>query len=192
MYYLAPAMNSSLNGPRAYEISNFHGKEPPPKEILEDVTAKGGNLLTRTKENFLASSNRELESLTNGQNKDSDSSDDESERTPKEDKMDIDEAPGSTGRVTRGECPQTRASCLDGRPCFNSPTTPSLARESAWSTFEAEVLTPPPPHSPSPGPATTSSFPTRSVHETNALLRPAQLSHARFLLSDQRIVRLRR
>ncbi|KAF4309503.1 hypothetical protein GTA08_BOTSDO01988 [Botryosphaeria dothidea] len=85
----------------AYEISNFHGKEPPPKEILEDVTAKGGNLLTRTKENFLASSNRELESLTNGQNKDSDSSDDESERTPKEDKMDIDEAPGSTGRVTR-------------------------------------------------------------------------------------------
>lgn len=143
MYYLAPTMNSSLNGPRAYEISNFHGKEPPPKEILEDVTAKGGNLLTRTKENFLASSNRELESLTNGQNKDSDSSDDENERTPKEDKMDIDEAPGSTGRVTRGEYPQTRASCLDGRPFFDPPTPPSLAHESAWSTFEAEVLTPP-------------------------------------------------
>ncbi|KAH7057065.1 RSC complex subunit Rsc9 [Macrophomina phaseolina] len=85
----------------AYEITNLHGKEPPPKEILEDVTAKGGNLLTRTKENFLAPNNRELESLANGQDKDSDASDDENEKTPKEDKMDIDEPPGSTGRVTR-------------------------------------------------------------------------------------------
>ncbi|KAK5987867.1 hypothetical protein PT974_12002 [Cladobotryum mycophilum] len=36
----------------AYEIKTVHGKEPPPKEILEDVTAKGASLLTRTKENF--------------------------------------------------------------------------------------------------------------------------------------------
>jgi len=36
----------------AYEIKTIHGKEPPPRDILEDVTAKGGNLLTRTRENF--------------------------------------------------------------------------------------------------------------------------------------------
>ncbi|CAI4219939.1 unnamed protein product [Parascedosporium putredinis] len=37
----------------AYEIKTIHGKEPPPKEILEDVTAKGSGLLKRTRENFL-------------------------------------------------------------------------------------------------------------------------------------------
>jgi chromatin structure-remodeling complex subunit RSC9 len=36
----------------AFEISTVHGKEPPPKDILEDVTAKGAALLTRTRENF--------------------------------------------------------------------------------------------------------------------------------------------
>lgn len=36
----------------AYEISTVHGKEPPPKDILEDVTAKGAALLTRTRENY--------------------------------------------------------------------------------------------------------------------------------------------
>ncbi|KAM0486982.1 hypothetical protein ACHAPX_000249 [Trichoderma viride] len=36
----------------AYEIKTVHGKEPPPKDILEDVTAKGASLLTRTRENF--------------------------------------------------------------------------------------------------------------------------------------------
>ncbi|KAG6041264.1 hypothetical protein E4U41_005191 [Claviceps citrina] len=36
----------------AYEIKTIHNKEPPPKEILEDVTAKGAGLLTRTLENF--------------------------------------------------------------------------------------------------------------------------------------------
>jgi len=36
----------------AYEITTIHGKEPPPKDILEDMTAKGAGLLTRTRENF--------------------------------------------------------------------------------------------------------------------------------------------
>ncbi|KAF5660185.1 Los1p-like protein [Fusarium denticulatum] len=36
----------------AFEISTVHGKEPPPKDILEDVTAKGAGLLSRTRENF--------------------------------------------------------------------------------------------------------------------------------------------
>src|SRR4051794_8153774 len=38
----------------AYEIKTEHGKEPPPPEILEFTTAKGGSLLTRTLENFQA------------------------------------------------------------------------------------------------------------------------------------------
>ena len=36
----------------AYEIKTVHGQEPPPKDILEDVTAKGSGLLKRTRENF--------------------------------------------------------------------------------------------------------------------------------------------
>ncbi|SPO04983.1 related to Los1p [Cephalotrichum gorgonifer] len=36
----------------AYEIKTIHGREPPPKDILEDVTAKGSGLLKRTRENF--------------------------------------------------------------------------------------------------------------------------------------------
>lgn len=36
----------------AFEISTVHGKEPPPKDILEDVTAKGAGLLSRTRENY--------------------------------------------------------------------------------------------------------------------------------------------
>ncbi|KAK0617386.1 hypothetical protein B0T14DRAFT_435538 [Immersiella caudata] len=38
----------------AYEIKTEHNKEPPPPEILEHTTAKGGSLLTRTLENFQA------------------------------------------------------------------------------------------------------------------------------------------
>ncbi|CCC13101.1 unnamed protein product [Sordaria macrospora k-hell] len=40
----------------AYEIKTVHNKEPPPPEILEFTTAKGGSLLTRTLENFTARS----------------------------------------------------------------------------------------------------------------------------------------
>ncbi|CAK7219212.1 hypothetical protein SBRCBS47491_003769 [Sporothrix bragantina] len=36
----------------AYEIKTVHNQEPPPPEILEHLSAKGGNLLTRTLENF--------------------------------------------------------------------------------------------------------------------------------------------
>lgn len=38
----------------AYEIKTVHNKEPPPPEILEFTTAKGGSLLTRTLETFQA------------------------------------------------------------------------------------------------------------------------------------------
>jgi chromatin structure-remodeling complex subunit RSC9 len=84
--------------PRAYEISTIRKRDPPPKEILEDVTAKGGDLLNRTVENFYRGS-RETERLRGG---DSDESDEDGDvkKTPNADRMDIDE-PGSTGRATR-------------------------------------------------------------------------------------------
>jgi hypothetical protein len=94
----------------AYEITNIHKREPPPKEILEDVSAKGGDLLNRTVENFLRPTSRETERLRNG-DEDSEESDEEGDtkKTPKEDRMDLDE-PGSTGRVTRGEHCRTYSS----------------------------------------------------------------------------------
>ena len=78
----------------AYEIKTVHNQEPPPKEILENVTAKGGGLLGRTVENFRNSG------ASFGASQDSDVSGDEA-KTPKEEKMDVDE-PGSGGRTTRG------------------------------------------------------------------------------------------
>ena len=73
----------------------MHGREPPPIEILEKLTAKGGDILSRTVENFRPP---QRSSLVNG---DSDSGGEES-KTPKDEKMDIDE-PGSVGRSTRGK-----------------------------------------------------------------------------------------
>lgn len=36
----------------AFEITDFHKKTPPPKSILEDLTAAGGDVASRTLENF--------------------------------------------------------------------------------------------------------------------------------------------
>ncbi|KAI6715192.1 hypothetical protein PZA11_006023 [Diplocarpon coronariae] len=80
----------------AYEISTIHGREPPPKEILEDITAKGGGLLTRTIENYRPPPRREAGALGN----DSDGSGDEG--TPARERNVSEETPGSGGRVTRG------------------------------------------------------------------------------------------
>ncbi|KAI8935176.1 hypothetical protein NX059_007769 [Plenodomus lindquistii] len=87
----------------AYEITTMHNREPPPKEILEDVSAKGGDLLTRTTENFFPPGSREAERLRTGDDDEDDEDDDgdgEPKKTPKDDKMDVDE-PGSVGRTTR-------------------------------------------------------------------------------------------
>lgn len=84
----------------AYEISTVHKREPPPKEVLEDVTAKGGDLLNRTVENFFGPGSREAR-LRNGEDvSDDDEDDGDAKKTPSQDKMDVDE-PGSTGRATR-------------------------------------------------------------------------------------------
>ncbi|MCJ1356631.1 MAG: Chromatin structure-remodeling complex protein rsc9 [Icmadophila ericetorum] len=81
----------------AFEIKIVHNREPPPREILENISAKGGDLLTRTLENFRPPQAREH--LVNGH--DSDGSDEEG-RTPKEEKMDIDDPSNTGGRSTRG------------------------------------------------------------------------------------------
>lgn len=83
----------------AYEISDHWGKEPPPKEILEEVTAKGGNVMTRTLENYERPKPREQDNLANGETSDASPE----QKTPKEEKSDPVEDPGSaTGRTTRG------------------------------------------------------------------------------------------
>jgi chromatin structure-remodeling complex subunit RSC9 len=67
------------------------------------VSAKGGDLLTRTVDNFFPPPSREAGRLRNGDG-DEDSEEEESDgdvkRTPKDDKMEVDE-PGSVGRSTR-------------------------------------------------------------------------------------------
>lgn len=79
----------------AFEISTIHGKEPPPKEILEDVTAKGGGLLTRTLANYRPSGRRETGGLGIEDGSEEDG-------TPVRDMAGSEETPGSGGRVTRG------------------------------------------------------------------------------------------
>ncbi|EKD13911.1 uncharacterized protein L3040_005477 [Drepanopeziza brunnea f. sp. 'multigermtubi'] len=79
----------------AYEIVTIHGKEPPPREILEDTTAKGGGLLTRTLENFRPSQKREPGQLGND-------SDADEEGTPVRESNASEDTPGSGGRATRG------------------------------------------------------------------------------------------
>ncbi|KAK5136739.1 hypothetical protein LTR08_002035 [Meristemomyces frigidus] len=84
----------------AYEISTHWRKEPPPKEILEDVTAKGGNVMDRTMENYTKPPTKEELSLANGEIGEMSP---EQQKTPKAEATDGAEDPGSaTGRTTRG------------------------------------------------------------------------------------------
>jgi chromatin structure-remodeling complex subunit RSC9 len=95
-------VRNANNCARAYEISTLHNKEPPPPSILEDVSAKGGDLLNRTVENYFPTGSREPDRGRNGESESEESDDNgEPKKTPKIDRMDVDE-PGSTGRVTRG------------------------------------------------------------------------------------------
>ena len=79
----------------AYEIKTIHNQEPAPKEILENLTAKGGDLLKRTVENF-----QRTPTGNSRHGQDSDASGEEA-KTPEDDRMELDE-PGSGGRTTRG------------------------------------------------------------------------------------------
>ncbi|KAK3115688.1 Chromatin structure-remodeling complex protein rsc9 [Teratosphaeriaceae sp. CCFEE 6253] len=94
----------------AYEITHHWKQEPPPKEILEDVTAKGGNVMTRTFDNFEKPPKKEEVNLGasgsgggSGGGEGSDASPEQKtpklEKTEEGDELD----PGSaSGRMTRG------------------------------------------------------------------------------------------
>ena len=117
----------------AYEISTFHKREPPPKEILEDVSAKGGDLLNRTLENYLSRSSREPDRRTNGQ----DSSDEEEhQKTPSQEKMEVDEPGSASGRVTR--CMFDCHSRIVVYAYFSYPSTPSSS--SSACTFRNRAI----------------------------------------------------
>ncbi|KAF1982097.1 hypothetical protein K402DRAFT_341103 [Aulographum hederae CBS 113979] len=115
----------------SYEIKHFHGKEPPPKEILEDVTAKGGDLLNRTLENYVRPSNREADNLMNG----NDSDDSEDGKTPRDDHMDIDDPGSTSGRVTRA-----LRNAPPQRVLFNSEM--SVGRQTRHSANHGKSSTP--------------------------------------------------
>ena len=51
---------------RAYEIKYHWREEPPPPEILENLTAKGGDVRKRTLENFNVPGSRETGLLADG------------------------------------------------------------------------------------------------------------------------------
>ena len=88
----------------AYEITTIHNKEPPPPEILEHTSAKGGSLLTRTLENYGHRVARNAGSL--GADAVSDRSGDDA--TPSRERRVNDVT--STGRASRGlrEAPAQR------------------------------------------------------------------------------------
>lgn len=96
----------------AYEISTIHGQEPPPRDILEDCTAKGGSLLTRTRENF------------QGKYTGDDSAASGDDATPSRERASADTTPVSSSvRATRGlrEAPPQRV-------IFQPDTGPSRNR----------------------------------------------------------------
>ena len=87
-------------GVSAFEILTIHKREPPPREILEDISARGGNLLHRTLENFRPHSHRENGQMANGE--DMEGSPGEEQKTPREDGGDMDDVSGG-GSMRRGK-----------------------------------------------------------------------------------------
>lgn len=77
----------------AYAIKRVHKQEPPPKEILEDLTAKGGDLLTRTIHNYRP---RIKDKNKHQREEDEEGSDSDHRRTPQADADDV-------GRSSRGK-----------------------------------------------------------------------------------------
>lgn len=143
----------------AFEISNHWKREPPPKEILEDVSAKGANVMTRTMENFVKPQSREEVKLQENGSATSD------QQTPKEEKAEFLEDPGSAaGRTTRG---------LRQQPPQRVLFQPDLApgRQTRGPTGTSH-------HSPTPGAMTNglgSAFPmTNGASSTLANYEPSQ------------------
>ena len=88
----------------AFEIVDIHKKVPPPREIFEDVSAKGANVIGRTLENYVKPMPRDAKQGDGGGVAGEDGDDDDA-GTPS--RMDVDE-PGSSrgGRNLRQAPPQ--------------------------------------------------------------------------------------
>ena len=83
---------------------------PPPREILEDISARGGDLLHRTLQSFKPHGNREQLSTSNGE--EAEGSVAEEQSISRDDKGDDEE---SGKRVMRGN---DRPFCLVRRTCI--------------------------------------------------------------------------
>ncbi|KAL8754730.1 MAG: hypothetical protein Q9184_005023 [Pyrenodesmia sp. 2 TL-2023] len=119
----------------AFEIRDHHNKTPPPRTILEDLTARGGDLLKRT-----------VESYRQATVDDAEASGEEGITTPNGgDKMDVDEPGSGTGRSTRGlrQAPPQRVLF---QPDLSS------SRQTRMATGHG--------HSPQPTTAPTSAYPS--------------------------------
>ncbi|ETI19352.1 hypothetical protein G647_09184 [Cladophialophora carrionii CBS 160.54] len=79
----------------AYEIATYWGEEPPPKEILEDISARGGDLRKRTLDNYAVGNLRPTIDGSMGDG--AGESQEEEQLTPKREKMESEE-PGSASR----------------------------------------------------------------------------------------------
>lgn len=96
---------------RAYEIKYHWREEPPPPEILENLTAKGGDVRKRTLENFNVPGSRDTGLLADGV----ESAEDE-QKTPKAGNTIESEDAGSGGRYpTSKNCPDSLISPLQHR-----------------------------------------------------------------------------
>ncbi|OLN85249.1 Chromatin structure-remodeling complex subunit rsc9 [Colletotrichum chlorophyti] len=114
----------------AFEIKFHHGKEPPPKDILEDVSAKGGGLLTRTRENF-----RGIKRESGAVGDSAAASGDDG--TPTRERPTPDAPPSSSVRASRGlrEAPPQRV-------IFQPDTGPSRPTRNASGQQPSHVNTP--------------------------------------------------
>jgi chromatin structure-remodeling complex subunit RSC9 len=111
----------------AFEIVDFHQRIPPPREILEDVSAKGANILGRTLENYRPPPPRNKDRVAESQDVDGSEGDDGG--TPRPDRMDLDE-PQSLGRGGRNlrQAPPQRVlfqSDMTTRSSRNIPASPT-------------------------------------------------------------------
>jgi chromatin structure-remodeling complex subunit RSC9 len=122
----------------AYEITNHWHKEPPPKEILEEVTAKGGNVMGRTLENFSKPPTRDEKLAEAAEASDTSPG----QTTPKEEKPDIMEDPGSaTGRSSRGlrQQPPQRVLFQPDTASRQTRGQSSAVGAHSWSNYERRL-----------------------------------------------------
>ncbi|PSK34285.1 Chromatin structure-remodeling complex subunit rsc9 [Elsinoe australis] len=116
----------------AFEISDHWKEDPPPPEILEELTAKGGNIRGRTLENFERRGNRETDKLANGE--DGESGDESKSPKADEDAAGLRQAPPqrvlfqpdiNSSRQSRSATAQN-ASPSPGVNALNGMSHPSL------------------------------------------------------------------